>query len=65
MHCWARYLFFTAILVLGIGNMVTACGQKGDLYLVDEAEQTEDPHQPGVSKGDVPQPQPPAEPAQR
>lgn len=63
MHCWARYLFFAVILVLGIGNMVTACGQKGDLYLVDESEQTEDPYKPAAPQGDVPQP--PAEPAQR
>jgi len=63
MHCWARYLFFAVILVLGIGNMVTACGQKGDLYLVDESEQTEDPYKPAAPQDDVPQP--PAEPAQR
>ena len=33
MHCWARYLLWLVIGVLGIGNMLTACGQKGDLYL--------------------------------
>jgi predicted small lipoprotein YifL len=35
MHCWARYLFWLVIAVLGIGNMLAACGQKGDLYLPD------------------------------
>lgn len=62
MHCWARYLFFAVILVLGVGNMVTACGQKGDLYMVDESKTTEDPYRPGTPQDDVPQP--PAQPAQ-
>ncbi len=33
MHCWARYLLWLVIAVLGVGNMLSACGQKGDLYL--------------------------------
>ena len=33
MHCWARYLFIAVVSVLGIGQMIAACGQKGDLYL--------------------------------
>jgi len=33
MHCWARYAFLAVVAVLGIGQMVAACGQKGDLYL--------------------------------
>jgi len=33
MHCWARYLFIPVVSVLGIGQMIAACGQKGDLYL--------------------------------
>ena len=33
MHCWARYLFIFVVSVLGIGQMIAACGQKGDLYL--------------------------------
>ncbi len=42
MHCWARYLLWLVIAVLGIGNMLTACGQKGDLYLPEtEARQVE------------------------
>ncbi len=43
MHCWARYLLWAVIAVLGIGNMLTACGQKGDLYLPDpQQEQTQE-----------------------
>ncbi len=63
MHCWARYLFYAVILILGIGNMVTACGQKGDLYLVDESTKTEDLYKPEASENDVPQP--PTEPAKQ
>jgi len=37
MHCWARYLFVAIVLVLGIGQMIAACGQKGDLYLPAKA----------------------------
>lgn len=36
MHCWARYLLYLVIAVLALGQMVTACGQKGDLYLPEE-----------------------------
>lgn len=32
MICWARYLFIAVVSVLGIGQMIAACGQKGDLY---------------------------------
>jgi hypothetical protein len=43
MHCWARYLLWLVIAALGIGNMLTACGQKGDLYLPDpQQEQVEE-----------------------
>ncbi|MBK1702317.1 LPS translocon maturation chaperone LptM [Thiococcus pfennigii] len=38
MHCWARYLFIAVVMILGVGSIVTACGQKGDLYLPDPAE---------------------------
>lgn len=31
--CWAQYLFWLVILVLGSGSALSACGQKGDLYL--------------------------------
>ena len=33
MHCWARYLLIFVVSVLGVGHMIAACGQKGDLYL--------------------------------
>ena len=39
MHCWPRYLFILLIAVLGIGNMLTACGQKGPLYLPEPTAQ--------------------------
>jgi predicted small lipoprotein YifL len=34
MHCWARYLLLAVVATLGTGQMIAACGQKGDLYLV-------------------------------
>jgi predicted small lipoprotein YifL len=40
MHCWARYLFILVVAVLGIGQMIAACGQKGDLYLPEPASST-------------------------
>lgn len=33
--CWAQYLLWLVILVLGTGSALSACGQKGDLYLPD------------------------------
>jgi len=30
--CWAQYLLWLVIALLGLGSMMTACGQKGDLY---------------------------------
>ena len=33
MRCRARCLLILVVSVLGIGQMITACGQKGDLYL--------------------------------
>jgi predicted small lipoprotein YifL len=42
MHCWARYLFIAIVSALGIGRMISACGQKGDLYL-PEREQAVSP----------------------
>jgi len=38
MHCWARYLFLAVVAALGTGQMLAACGQKGDLYLVKEGD---------------------------
>jgi len=33
MGCWARHLLLAVVAVLGIGQIIAACGQKGDLYL--------------------------------
>lgn len=30
--CWAQYLLWAVIAVLGTGSALSACGQKGDLY---------------------------------
>jgi len=30
--CWAQYLFWLVVVVLGTGSALSACGQKGDLY---------------------------------
>ena len=29
--CWAQYLLWLVIAVLGAGNLLSACGQKGEL----------------------------------
>ena len=36
MHCWSRYLLWLTIAVLGTGNLLLACGQKGPLTLPDK-----------------------------
>ena len=35
--CWAKYLLWLVIAGLGTASMLSACGQKGDLYLPDDA----------------------------
>lgn len=35
MHCWPRYLLWLVIALLGTGQMLAACGQKGPLYMPD------------------------------
>ncbi len=40
MLCWARYLFILLVVVLGLTQMVTACGQKGPLVLLQEKVDT-------------------------
>jgi predicted small lipoprotein YifL len=56
MHCWARYLLIAAVAALGIGQMMAACGQKGDLYLPEpEPAQKASP-----AAGEVPPPEPAA-----
>jgi len=42
MHCWPRYFLWILIAILGLGNLLTACGQRGPLYLPEpETEQQE------------------------
>ncbi|HPB74456.1 MAG TPA: lipoprotein, partial [Chromatiaceae bacterium] len=36
MLCWGRQLFIVIVIILGIGQMMAACGQKGPLYLPDD-----------------------------
>jgi len=43
-RCWAQYALWLAVAVLGTGQMLSACGQKGDLYL-PEPTQKQDPSQ--------------------
>jgi len=33
MHCWPRTLLWLVIALLGSLNLLSACGQKGPLYL--------------------------------
>jgi len=30
--CWAQYLLWLVVAVLGVGGVLSACGQKGALY---------------------------------
>jgi len=30
--CWAQYLLWLAVAILGVGGALSACGQKGALY---------------------------------
>jgi predicted small lipoprotein YifL len=34
--CWAQYLLWFVIALLGTGSALSACGQKGALYHPDE-----------------------------
>ena len=38
--CWAQTLFIAIVIILGTGQMLSACGQKGPLYLPDDHPQT-------------------------
>ncbi|MFD2112254.1 LPS translocon maturation chaperone LptM [Thiorhodococcus fuscus] len=49
MFCWVRYLFIALVTTLGILSMLGACGQKGPLYLPEDA-----PAQNGGKESDVP-----------
>jgi predicted small lipoprotein YifL len=43
MHCWPRTLLWLTIAGLGTLNLISACGQKGPLYLPppDETAKTQ------------------------
>ena len=43
MICWARYLFIAVVTVLGVSQMIVACGQKGDLYLPEPGAPKQSP----------------------
>jgi len=40
--CWPRILFTAMVIALGTMSLLSACGQKGDLYLPDRGEQQDD-----------------------
>jgi predicted small lipoprotein YifL len=42
MRCWAQYLLWAVIAMLGSGSLLSACGQTGNLYLPDAAEQSDE-----------------------
>lgn len=56
MGCWARNLFIAVVVVLGIGQMMAACGQKGDLYLPPPESQKPEPKAAPEAADDVPRP---------
>jgi len=37
-NCWAKYLLFLVIAILGVTSMVTACGRKGELYHPEQTQ---------------------------
>jgi len=39
--CRAELALYLIITILGIGNMITACGQKGDLTIPTEQKSSE------------------------
>lgn len=41
--CWAQYLLWLVIAVLGTGSALSACGQKGDLYQSDRSTASKEP----------------------
>ena len=41
--CWAQYLLWLVIAVLGAGSALSACGQKGALYHPPSAEVQKEP----------------------
>jgi len=39
--CWPRLLLGLVVAALGTASMLSACGQKGDLYLPDDPPREE------------------------
>lgn len=48
MGCWAPNLLYAVVTVLGISQMMAACGQKGDLYLPEDKPAATRPAQPAT-----------------
>jgi len=40
--CWAQALFIIVVIVLGTSSIITACGQKGPLYLPGDPQHQSD-----------------------
>ncbi|WP_018860947.1 MULTISPECIES: lipoprotein [unclassified Thioalkalivibrio] len=40
--CKAQWLLIAVVVVLGTMQMLASCGQKGDLYLPDDDDATEE-----------------------
>jgi predicted small lipoprotein YifL len=40
-RCWAKYVLWLCVTLAGAGAMLSACGQKGDLYLPEEVDALE------------------------
>ncbi|WP_459863165.1 LPS translocon maturation chaperone LptM [Endothiovibrio diazotrophicus] len=38
-RCWAQYALWAVIAILGVGSMLSGCGQKGPLFLPTDTEQ--------------------------
>lgn len=54
MRCYARYLFLAVVALLGLGQMLTACGQKGPLYHPDQTQDEAPPALPQDSVENLP-----------
>jgi predicted small lipoprotein YifL len=39
MRCWPGFLLWFVITLLAGSSLLSACGQKGDLYLPDDTEE--------------------------
>jgi len=39
--CWTKFAFFLVVAWLGLGQLLTACGQSGSLYLPTEKTSAE------------------------